>query len=230
MRGVISYPQPVFHISRPWAARVLSQWTHLATTDLSTVLPLLGTRFFSSPWSCNIHPELISILQSLQEFINYYEHQLFKGSAWHSIGNDYLIILMLRLYKPVTECSHIAFQESIRLSTIVYCMIRIWTSQAFPCLAVLSNKFRQSLDYSYPELHSTAPDLLFWILFTGALASQTPPISPHNWFLERLSELADELYLAHWDNAVHLLQGYFFPRSHDTQAKCLWESVTRHRK
>lgn len=230
MRGVISCPQPVFHISRTWAARVLSQCTFLAMTDLSTVLPLLGTRFFNSPWSCNICPELISILLSLQEFISYYEYQLFKGSAWQSIGNDYLIILMLRLYKPVTECSHIAFQESLRLSTMVYCMIRIWNSKGLPCLAVLSSNLRQRLDYSYTELHLTAPDLLFWILFTGALASQTPPISSHTWFVERLAELADELCLVDWDNAAHLLQGYFFPRSHDTQAKCLWESVIRHRK
>lgn len=229
MRGVISCSQPVFHISRPWATRVLSQCTFLATTDLSTVLPLLGTRFFNSPWSCNIGPELISILQSLQKFINYYEHQLFEGSAWHSLGNDYLIILMLRLYKPVTECSHLAFQESLRLSTIVYCMIRIWNSQGLPCLAVLSNNLRQSLVDSYPELLLTAPDLLFWILYTGALASQTPPISSHAWFVERLAELGDELYLVDWDNAARLLQGYFFPRSHDTQAKCLWESVIRHK-
>lgn len=233
MRGAIASPQPVFRISRAWEARALSQSTFLVAGSDSTNYSSLGARFFNSPWSRKLHPDLKSTLQALQKLINYYEDQLSSDFARFSnpIGNDYLIVLILRLYSPVSECSHMAFQESLRLSTIVYCMIRICTHQGLPSLAVLVDRLRQSLNHSFLNLHFFAPDLLFWMLFMGGLASQTPPIPSQAWFVEHLAVLACELSLADWNSAVHVLQGYFFfSRVNELEAKSLWESVVEMRR
>lgn len=233
MRGAIASPQPVFNFSRAWEAKVLSQSAILVADNDSTKHSSLGARLFDSPWSRKIHPDLKSTLQALQKLINYYEDHLSGDFARHynPIVNDYLNVLILRLYSPVGECSHMAFQESLRLSTIVYCLSRICSHQGSPSLAIMVDRLRQSLDHSYLDLHVMAPDLLFWILFMGGLASDKPLVSSQAWFVEPLAVLADELSLAHWHSAVQVLQGYFFfPRANDWEAKSLWESVLETRR
>lgn len=185
----------------------------------------VGTRFFSSALSRDICAELQSILQSFQQLISHYES--IEGTDTRSLPleNDYLLLLVRKLYSLPYDCTLTPVQDTIKISVLVYCVVRIWKFEGKPCIQYLNRTLRQSLEKSRPELETTAPDLIFWSLFLGALAS--PGLESHKWCVTGLKESARKLSLKDWDSAVLVLQGFFFVcRPSNEPAKRLWHSIS----
>lgn len=189
-------------------------------------LSKLGTGFFNSSWSKDIPPMFKSIISLFQQLVNYYESLDIVVAEPMSVENDCLLFLGYRLLALPYQCSLSAFQETVRLTILAYASIRVWSFYGMPCLEALVGSLRRSLIDSLPIIRSTAPDLLFWVLFIGSLASRG--MDCHPWFLMRLVDVADELLLDGWDSAVSVLEKFFFVcRSQDEPARELWISAFR---
>ena len=182
-----------------------------------------GTRFFNAPWSSEIQPLFKSIISWYQQLVSYYESRDIFTVDPMSVENDCLLYLSHRLLSLPYQCSITSFEETIRLSIFVYSCIRIWSIYGTPCLESQVEMLRESLSKNYFVLQSTASDLLFWILFTGSLASKG--MGCNSWFLTCLVDIRGQLSLE-WDSAVSMLEEFFFVcRPQDEPAKELWISA-----
>lgn len=143
-----------------------------------------------------------------------------------SVENDCLLYLNYRLLSLPYQCLLTPFEETLRLSVLTYCCVRIWNLYGVPCLGLLLEKLRKSLYQSIYILKSTAPDLLFWVLFVGSLASRAMKIN--SWFLAHLTDATEQLALKDWTSAGSTLETFFFVcRRSDEPAKDLWVSHLR---
>lgn len=186
--------------------------------------PTLGTRFFQSPWSHALRPDFIPIIESFQELIPCYEGIIKTGSRPSAVGNDCLCLLCHRLLSLTDECAHDPLEDTLRLSILVYCVTRLWIFQGLPCMPIIVDHFQRSIVRGYMVLQNQAPDLLFWALFMGSLASQE--LDCHPWFLNTLMDVAEMLSLTDWESAREVLEGFFFMyRSTDEPAKIIWDSA-----
>lgn len=183
----------------------------------------LGTQFFNASWSPDINPILKSIISSLRQLISYYESFNDVDVEPMSVENDCLLYLNYRLLSLPCQCSLAPFDETLRLTLLAYCCVRVWNLYGVPCLGNLIESLRKSLLQSFHVFQSTAPELLFYILFIGSLASRN--MKPNPWFLVHLTDATDQLGLKDWDSAVSTLEGFFFvSRPSDDPAKELWYS------
>lgn len=224
LRGIMSNSMPVLDMCAKFQRRVLKESAFFKSKNRFTENSALGTRFFDASWSTEIHPTFKSIISSFQQIISYYESFANVDVEPMSVENDCLLFLCYRLMSLPFQVSLTPFEETLRLSITAYTCVRIWTLYGIPCLERLVEMLRNSLFTSLSALQSTAPDLLFWILFTGSLASRA--MKSHSWFLERLTDVADQLSIREWDRAVSLLEKFFFKcRPSDEPAKELWHST-----
>jgi hypothetical protein len=204
--------------------RVIKESSFFTANNHFTKSSPLGIRFFSAPWSRDIHPIFQSILSSFQQLISYYESFNDVDVEPMSVENDCLLYLNYRLLSLPNQCVLTPLEETLRLSVLTYCCVRIWNLYGVPCLGLLIEKLRRSLLQSFYVLRSTAPDLLFWVLFVGSLASRA--MKPNAWFLAQLTDTADQLALKDWPSAVSTLETFFFVcRRSDEPAKDLWMST-----
>ena len=91
-------------------------------------------------------------------------------------------------------------------------------------MPIIVDNFQRSIVRGYMVLQNQAPDLLFWALFMGSLASQE--LDCHPWFLNTLMDVAEMLSLTDWESAREVLEGFFFMyRSTDEPAKIIWDSA-----
>jgi hypothetical protein len=186
----------------------------------------LGTSFLNSPWSTDIPPMFKSIISLFQQLVTYYESLDIVVADPMSVENDCLLFLGYRLLGLPYQCELSPFQETLRLAILAYASVRVWSFYGMSCLESLAETLRQSLVESLPVIRSTAPDLLFWVLFIGSLASRG--MRCHSWFLTRLVDAADQLGLEGWGSALPILERFFFVcRSKDEPAKEMWNSAFR---
>ena len=203
--------------------RVIKESAFFKANNHFTQTSTLGTRFFSASWSTYIHPIFMSIISSFQQLISYYESFNDVDVEPMSVENDCLLFLSYRLLSLPYQCSLTPFEETLRLSIMSYSCVRIWNLYGIPCLGGLVELLRKSLFKSLFILQSTAPDLLFWILFIGSLASRG--MKSNSWFLVHLTDAAEQLALKDWASAASLLESFFFVCRHsDEPAKELWNS------
>lgn len=228
MRGLIN-DQPVqLNQSWKWEFKVRKECPFL-WEDYEIMTPsFVGCRFFNSPWSSDLHPELISTLRSLQKLVSLYENVSCPDWKQTRMDNDGLLLLNHELLSLAHDRSLPAFQDTLRLAVLTYTVIRIRGFGGMPCADLFVSTLRKSLQRSSDSLKSTAPDLHLWILFIASLASRGQ--NCHSWFLQRLQEAAQELSLEKWDRAVIVLQEYFFVyRSSDGPVKEVWNSAFHQR-
>jgi hypothetical protein len=220
----MSNSMPTLDMCGKFQSRVLKESAFFKSKNRFTESSALGTRFFDASWP--IHPTFRSIISSFQQIISYYESFANVDVEPMSVENDCLLFLCYRLMSLPFQVSLTPFEETLRLSIMAYTCVRIWTLYGIPCLERLVELLRKSLFTSLSALQSTAPDLLFWILFIGSLASKA--MKSHSWFLAQLKNIADKLSLQKWDHAVSLLEKFFFIcRPSDEPAKELWHSTFR---
>jgi hypothetical protein len=125
--------------------------------------------------------------------------------------------------------------EPLRLTLLTFLTTRMWHLQPFPAMeyttrylkeALCSTLFSEETDRDRdPEtalttdagtdlntvlqyLTMTAPDLLFWILFVGGMASQSYTSYP--WFVDNLAVSVRSLGLWEWGQARKVLGGFFW--------------------
>lgn len=225
MRGLINDKPVQLNKSWKWEFKVRKECSFL-WEGYKVAPSFVGRRFLTSPWSSCLHPELISSLCSLQKLVSLYENV--SGSSWKQtrMDNDGLLLLNHELLSLAHDRSLPAFQDTLRLTVLIYTVVRIRGFGGMPCADIFVTTLRKSLQSSLATLESSAPDLLLWILFIGSLASRGR--SCHSWFLQNLQESAQELSLEKWDSAVVVLQEYFLVyRSSDGPVKEMWHSAFR---
>ncbi|CEJ61307.1 hypothetical protein PMG11_09843 [Penicillium brasilianum] len=224
MRGLINENPVVLSKSWKWEFKVHRECSFLRGDFDTNTSSFVGYRFFNSPWSSDLHPELILTLRSLQTLVSLYENV--NSSSWKQtrMDNDGLLLLNHELLSLAHDRSLPPFQDTLRLAVLIYTVIRIRGFGGMPCADIFVATLQRSLQKSFASLESTAPDLLLWILFIGSLASRGR--NCHSWFLRNLQEVATELSLEKWDCAVVVLQEYFFIcRSSDGPVKEMWKSA-----
>jgi hypothetical protein len=214
---------PKLDMCAKFQSRVLKESAFFKANNHFMQTSTLGTRFFSASWSTEIHPVFKSIITSYQQLISYYESFNDVDVEPMSVENDCLLFLSYRLLSLPHHCPLTPFEETLRLSIMTYSCVRIWNLYGIPCLGRLVEMLRKSLFNSFYVFQSTAPDLLFWVLFMGSLASRGTKSSP--WFLVHLTDVAEQLGLKDWASAASLLESFLFVSRHsDEPAKDLWYS------
>jgi hypothetical protein len=121
--------------------------------------------------------------------------------------------------------------EPVRITLFIYLNMRIWNFQEYPIMQRLVNSLRDVLlcpctlstsasadPSNFPasaptltlaRIKNSAPDVLLWILFIGAMAAQGHNADTHAWFVHQLADVAAFLELREWETAREALGGFF---------------------
>ncbi|KAL3462367.1 hypothetical protein BJX64DRAFT_288488 [Aspergillus heterothallicus] len=229
--------RPIFTISRKWRDEILPTRTNKGL-PLPKSLSYLGCSFFTSPWSCRLDPTMIAFLQIAQRLILHYETAQLYPEVIQPTDNDPFLIFEHQLlstqyttpttpnpkstaaiavknepdHHELTVQSISPLNEPLRLTLIIYLNFRIWHFQCFPFMSHMVTHLQHALIPLYKQIESTAPTLLFWILFVGGMASQG--YKCHGWFVNGLIDLVkpEKLDLGEWEDAKSLLEGFFYTR------------------
>ncbi|KAJ5151406.1 uncharacterized protein N7482_010658 [Penicillium canariense] len=224
MRGLINDYPVQLNKSWKWEFKVRKDCFFLWELCQTETPPFVGRRFFNSSWSSGLHPQLRSTLRSLQQLVSFYENVGASSREQTRMDNDGLLLLNHELLSLAHDHSLPAFQDTLRLAVLVYTVVRIRGFAGMPCAGIFVRNLRRSLQKGILSLESTAPDLLMWMLFIGSLASGGRDC--HSWFLAQLQQTAGRLSLEKWDDALVVLQEFFFVcRPSDGPVKELWKSA-----
>ncbi|KAL3441113.1 hypothetical protein BJX65DRAFT_322609 [Aspergillus insuetus] len=208
-------------------------------------LSSLGIRFTTAPWSATIlHPKLKYLVEAFRRLIHHFEVATVFPKIVAPTDNDLFVLMQHELLstrytspraerednkdkdKKSSSSSSPNINDALRLSLLVYLYTRVSQFQNLPIMRCMVENFRQSLIAAdMPFFQNTAPDLLFWILFIGGMASQG--YASHPWFVAHLAELARDLGLQEWESQVRPLLGEFFytDRPGQTAAEDLWSEL-----
>ncbi|KAJ5390991.1 uncharacterized protein N7496_002059 [Penicillium cataractarum] len=186
IRGLLKDCPLVFDIPKAWETESLRALSERAK-PFRKGHPRLGTSFSHS----HIHPRLKMIIRSLEDIICIYEETLRLNIDLAMPDHNCALLLSNRLHSVPFDYALSPFNESIRLTLMLYMLTRMWEFQA--SVEGLVRKLQDRLEETLGYLESSAPNLLFWILFNGAFASAR--FECHAWFVSRLKSLARELFL-----------------------------------
>ncbi|KAL3462457.1 hypothetical protein BJX64DRAFT_259176 [Aspergillus heterothallicus] len=219
--------RPVFPVSARWRSEILQDsrlFLKRDALDTPKDLASLGTSFFAAPWYHTVDPTMKLFLQVMQRLIVYYEHAQRNPSTVMPTDNDLFLVMEHQLlsarYSTATNPN-----EPLRHTLIIYLNLRVWHFQSFPFMQYMVEYLQQSLVVSFAYLQSQTPELLFWILVIGTLASQG--YKCHRWYLSRLIEMAGRLGVREWEEATGVLGGYFYTEqaSEKRAEEDLWNEV-----
>jgi hypothetical protein len=214
-------------MSARWRSEILQELTLFRSTEhlrVSKSLDALGSRFFAAPWYTALDSTLKTFVQILRRLIIYFETAQQQPSIVLPTDNDLFLVFEHQLLSAVYETGTTLLQEPLRLSLLIYLNLRIWHFQAFPFMQFMVEALRRSLVPAYGHVQSTAPDLLFWILFIGGMASQG--YKCHPWLVSRLTDMARRLNLVEWKEARETLGGFFYTdQPGERGAENLWNEV-----
>ncbi|OJI87783.1 hypothetical protein ASPTUDRAFT_185147 [Aspergillus tubingensis CBS 134.48] len=215
---------PPLPITMAWKARVLESLYSLTATDDALHASSIGFRFFNSPWSQAILPSLRSIIKLFRKTTHY---MCTTGPVEEApVLNDWLVYTAQQLLLIAPDCMPSDLQECLRLSVLLFAAVQVWGFQGLLFLNQPVLAFHCRLETALLSIQRMAPDLAFWMLFTGGIAAMAHP--SRGWFVDRLAEVAGQLCLTTWDSARTLLEQFlFFSRPTDTRAEILWREVKR---
>ncbi|KAL3462202.1 hypothetical protein BJX64DRAFT_288535 [Aspergillus heterothallicus] len=180
-------------------------------------LSTLGIRFTTAPWQRYPHPKMQRILDSFRRVIRHFEISTIHPKVVAQTDNDLFVIIQYDLlstrYPPTfheQEDHHSPnLNDPLRLALMIYMYIRVPQLQTLPIIRCMAETLQQSLVHSgRSTFRAVAPDLLFWILFIGGMASQG--YTSHPWFIGHLADVARDLGLGDWKFQVRPLLGEFF--------------------
>ncbi|EED23228.1 conserved hypothetical protein [Talaromyces stipitatus ATCC 10500] len=203
--------QPMFPISARWRSEILQDSkVFLSKEDLETPENLLslGVNFFHSPWYGELDSNMKTFIRALRRLILYYEVAQVRPSIVIPTDNDLFLVFEHELLSAKYCAEADDVHESLRLTLMIYVNLRIFHFQKFPIMEHMAQTLKQSLELQYSYLESTAPELLFWILFIGSMASHG--YKSHYWFVNGLTEMTRRLGLGEWDKARSALRGFFY--------------------
>ncbi|KAL3446160.1 hypothetical protein BJX65DRAFT_309151 [Aspergillus insuetus] len=210
----------------------------------------LGRGFATAPWREQLHPVMIGHLEAFRRLIRHFElaNRFPRAGIVAPTDNDLFVVLQHDLLSTHFDQDRAAangpgLNEPLRLTLIIYLFTRVCDFQNLPMTQVMLETLRQCLDAeptmdteTLPPrqpltfLTQTAPDLLFWILVIGGMASQG--YSSHAWFVHHLAVVARDLGLEEWMGDVRPLLGEFFYTDRisqggqaETAGENLWSEV-----
>ncbi|KAL3482845.1 hypothetical protein BJX62DRAFT_250226 [Aspergillus germanicus] len=230
----------IFHASKIFRGEGIQYKDCKIPASLSS----LGIRFSTAPWHTQIHPRLKSLIEAFRRLIRHFEIGTLFPDVTAPTDNDLFVIIQHELlsthYHNHTTSDEIdkdrhprqpSLNEPLRLSLMTYLYTRVSNFQDLPIMRFMVETFKQSLEValagtSLQSFKATAPDLLFWLLFIGGMASQGH--SSHSWFVCHLAHVARILALEDWTTEVRPLLAEFFytDRPAHTGAEDLWSEVT----
>ncbi|KAJ5570001.1 uncharacterized protein N7459_009431 [Penicillium hispanicum] len=225
---------PRFHITPKWRQRVQKESVIFNQQNHNSKSSPLGARFLTSFWSRDLHPELKFTLQLFRQFILCHHSPTGFGLTRNSgpqlspLETDCLVFLDHLLLWLSADQSLKPYEQTLLLSLLLYSEIQIWTFLGMPCMKQRVQGIQNSLRRSLLTLQSTAPDLLFWVLFITGLASRG--LTQQSWFLAHLTEITEKLHIEDWDSAYAVLEEFFYVSGPtDDEAKYLWDLVLQRR-
>ncbi|KAL3457191.1 hypothetical protein BJX64DRAFT_269297 [Aspergillus heterothallicus] len=175
----------------------------------------LGSRFAaSSPWYTEVSPPLKRFLAIFTRLIQHFE----LGKAYPEIvgptDNDLFPIFQhdflsaVPANNPTSHKINDYINPPLRYSIIVYLWACVSHLQSLPIVRHMVETFKHILAPRVPYLLEAAPDLLFWMLVLGVIASKSNEAT-HSWFILHSAHVARRLGLNN-ENQVRRLLGEFF--------------------
>ncbi|KAL2810611.1 hypothetical protein BJX63DRAFT_310060 [Aspergillus granulosus] len=195
---------------------------------IPAALASLGTRFTTAPWHTDINPTLMCLIESFRRLIWHFEIGTLFPNVVAPTDNDLFVIIqhdLLSTHYTSKALKSPSMNEPLRQCLLIYLYIRASSFQDLPIMRCMVENLRQSLAIpALPHFYATAPDLLFWILFIGGMASQG--YNSHSWFVSHLADVAGGLGLEEWAQVRALLGRFFYTdRAGNTAAEDLWSEV-----
>jgi hypothetical protein len=192
--------------------------------DFPTTLASLGTRFARAPWYTEINPSMIYLIKAFRQLVQHFEIAILLPNVVMPNDMNLFIIIQHQLLSIHHTAGSDNLNEPLRLSLLIYLYLRVSRFQSFPIMRNMVETLQQSLAPRLSYFQVTAPDLLFWILFIGGVASQG--YSSHPWFVLHLTDMAHCLRLEEWVQ-VRLVLGEFFytAKPGEKGAEDLWNEV-----
>lgn len=140
--------------------------------------------------------------------------------------NDWLVYTAQQLLLIAPDCMPSDLQECLRLLVLLFAAVQVWGFQGLLFLNRPVLAFHCRLETALLSIQRMAPDLAFWMLFTGGIAAMGH--YSRGWFVDRLASVAGQLCLTTWDSARTLLEQFlFFSQPTDTRAEILWREGER---
>ncbi|KAL4886862.1 hypothetical protein BJY04DRAFT_43236 [Aspergillus karnatakaensis] len=190
----------------------------------------LGSRFLDAPWSTHLDRPLKVAIWNFCTLITHYETDRIRpaherivsytdNNPW-SVSQRHILTLSYDNLGPTD------INEPLRRSMLAYSMARYCSFGAFPCMDLVAGTLREALEPRIAVFYSVAPDLLFWILFVGALTAR--PISEHyQWYCAGLAGVASGLGLVAWRDARPVLEQFLYVhRLSDRSVDRVWRDVS----
>ncbi|KAL3443732.1 hypothetical protein BJX65DRAFT_311533 [Aspergillus insuetus] len=212
--AVLRNTQPIF----PMSTRFRSEICH--ETDIfqpNRPLPTppalkdLGSRFTSAFWFASLDRRMRAYIKIVRRLTIYFENASLHPELGGLTDNDIFVVTEHQLLSLTfsTEKEK-RLNEPLRLCLLLYLNLRIWHLQGLPILDSVVVSLQEHLASDLLYLHSVAPELTFWMLFMGGMASVGRGGTLHPWFLAQLLETKEFLGVGDWDQARGILTGFFY--------------------
>ncbi|CEL01763.1 Putative Transcriptional regulatory protein moc3 [Aspergillus calidoustus] len=195
------------------------------------IFKLLGSRFSNAAWSKLLDRPLRNTIQNACRLIIHYETDELRlenekivnygdNDPW-MLAQRYLLSLSYDHLGPVD------IREPLRRSILVLTMTRYCKFGVFPCMDTIAKNLKSSLVTRLNLFQTVAPDLFFWILYTGALAARARKRSAiYRWYCESLAEASAALRVNDWNETEPLLEQFLYvSRASDRAAEDVWRDV-----
>ncbi|KAE8350049.1 hypothetical protein BDV28DRAFT_151295 [Aspergillus coremiiformis] len=218
---------PTFPMSARFRSEILQESKVFRPNDTLPIpkdLSSLGRHFYNAPWYPQLDTSMKTLLQVLRRLILYFEVAQREPSIIMPTDNDIFLVFEHQLLSLSYAAQLDDLQEPLRLSLLIYINLRIWHLRTFPFMENMVEALRESLVPRLSYFQKTAPDLSFWVLFLGGMASQG--YKCHPWFVIRLTEITRRLGLEDWATARSVLAGFFYTEQPaEKEADNLWHEV-----
>ncbi|KAL4862747.1 hypothetical protein BDV12DRAFT_178396 [Aspergillus spectabilis] len=192
--------------------------------EFPTTLASLGIRFVRAPWCTEINPSMTYLIKVFRQLIQHFEIAILLPNIFLPTDINLFIIIQHQLLSIHHTPGSDNLNEPLRLSLLIYLYLRVSSFQSFPIMRNMVETLRQSLAPRLSYLQVTAPDLLFWILFIGGMASQG--YNSHPWFVLHLADMAHRLRLEEWVQVRPVVAEFFYiAKPGEKGAEGLWNEV-----
>jgi hypothetical protein len=185
----------------------------------------LGSRFAaSSPWYTEVSPSLKCFLTIFTRLIQHFELGKVYPEIVGPTDNDLFPIFQHDFLSaiPANKMTNDYINPPLRYSIIIYLWACVSHLQSLPIVRHMVETFKKILAPRVPYLLVAAPDLLFWMLVLGVLASKANKTT-HAWFVLHSAHVARRLGLSDRNQAQRLLGEFFYTdQPEDLAGEGLW--------
>jgi hypothetical protein len=150
-------------------------------------------------------------IKIVRRLIIYFENASLHPELGSLTDNDIFVVTEHQLLSlSFSTEEEKPLNEPLRLCLLLYLNLRIWHLQGLPILDSVVVSLQEHLASELLYLHSVAPELTFWMLFMGGMASAGRGGTLHPWFVAQLLETKEFLGVRDWDQARGILTGFFY--------------------